>query len=156
MGQMAVLAVGGGEVMISACPGRSGDAGADVAAWLSWGPDLVVSMATQDEMAGVGAGDLALQLRDAGVAWVHCPVADYGVPDGQWETVAAAVGPVLARGGRVIVHCMAGCGRSGAAVLRLMIRAGEAPGAALLRLRAARPCAVETAAQEDWARQAEV
>ena len=46
--------------------------------------------------------------------------------------------------GRVLIHCMGGCGRSGMAALRLMIEAGEAPGAALERLRAVRPCAVET------------
>ncbi len=37
------------------------------------------------------------------------------------------------------------------ALLRLMVEAGEDPGAALSRLRAVRPCAVETAAQFDWA-----
>ena len=37
------------------------------------------------------------------------------------------------------------------AVLRLMIEAGEAPEVALPRLRAVRPCAVETEAQMTWA-----
>jgi hypothetical protein len=35
--------------------------------------------------------------------------------------------------------------------LRLMVEDGEAPDAALARLRAARPCAVETNAQMRWA-----
>ncbi len=39
------------------------------------------------------------------------------------------------------------------AVLRLMVEVGEAPEAALARLRAVRPCAVETEAQRDWAEQ---
>lgn len=37
------------------------------------------------------------------------------------------------------------------AVLRLMVEMDEAPEAALARLRAVRPCAVETVAQHDWA-----
>ena len=52
----------------------------------------------------------------------------------------------------MLVHCRGGCGRSGMAVLRLMVEAGEAPEEALARLRAVRPCAVETEAQMDWAR----
>jgi protein-tyrosine phosphatase len=46
---------------------------------------------------------------------------------------------------------MGGCGRSGTAALRLMVEAGENPKAALQRLRAVRPCAVETPEQFQWA-----
>jgi hypothetical protein len=46
---------------------------------------------------------------------------------------------------------MGGCGRSGTALLRLMVESGEDPIPALTRLRAARPCAVETPAQFAWA-----
>ncbi|MGB3280173.1 MAG: protein-tyrosine phosphatase family protein, partial [Pseudorhodobacter sp.] len=58
---------------------------------------------------------------------------------------------ILARGGRLMVHCRGGCGRTGMIALRLMVDTGEEPGAALARLRAVRPCAVETDAQEVWA-----
>ncbi len=148
---MAELAVGGGIVGIGPCPGRGGDFAADLAALLAWRPDLVLSMATMPEMARVGAGGLPVALAGAGVAWLHCPVADYGVPSAAWDDVAAGVRAVLGAGGRVHVHCMAGCGRSGAAVVRLMVMAGEEGAAALARLRAVRPCAVETAAQAEWA-----
>ncbi|MFX0541249.1 protein-tyrosine phosphatase family protein [Roseovarius sp. S4756] len=56
----------------------------------------------------------------------------------------------LRGGGRVLFHCPGGCGRSGMAALRLMIAAAEAPDAAQERLRARRPCAVETSAQMRW------
>lgn len=148
---MAVLEVGGGLIWIGPCSGRDGDFAGDLAALLAWGPDAVVSLATMAEMAQVGAAGLAGALAAKAVVWLHCPVADFGVPDAAWDAVSAQIAPVLAAGGRVHVHCMAGCGRSGAAVLRLMTDAGEAPDAALQRLRAARPCAVETAAQFDWA-----
>jgi protein-tyrosine phosphatase len=57
----------------------------------------------------------------------------------------------LRSGGRVLVHCFGGCGRSGMAALRLMVAAGEGPESALHRLRASRACAVETEAQRLWA-----
>ena len=148
---MAVLSVGGGAGMIAPCAGRGGDFAGNLAEWLAWRPDAVLSMATGEEMARVGAGGLGAALAAAGVEWLHCPVADYGVPDAGWDAVGAAVTARLAAGQRVLVHCMGGCGRSGAAVLRLMVDAGEAPEAALARLRAVRPCAVETEAQFAWA-----
>ena len=58
---------------------------------------------------------------------------------------------VLNDGGRVIVHCRGGCGRTGMAVLRLMVEAGEDGENALARLRTVRTCAVETIQQKEWA-----
>lgn len=148
---MAVLSVGGGEVRIAPCAGRGGDFTGDLADWLAWRPALVVSMTTAAEMERVGAGGLRAELAAAGVDWLHCPVADYGVPDAGWEGIAAKASHILIRGGRVLFHCIGGCGRSGAAVLRLMVDCGERPSAALSRLRAVRSCAVETEAQFKWA-----
>ena len=55
-------------------------------------------------------------------------------------------------GGRILIHCRGGCGRTGMIVLRVMIEFGEDPDKALKRLRKIRPCAVETKPQEIWAR----
>lgn len=107
----------------------------------AWAPDLVVSMCESHEMPdGLWEG---FPMR-------HVPVVDYGVPLGTtWDAVEADALVVLRKGGRVLIHCKGGCGRSGMAVLRLMEQAGERDG--LQRLRAVRPCAVETEAQLDWA-----
>lgn len=148
---MAVLKVGEGEVSIGPCAGRGGDFAGDLATLLAARPDLVLSLTEAAEMERVGAAGLPEALAAAGVVWRHVPVKDYGVPEAGWPDAEAAARDVLARGGRVHVHCMAGCGRSGAAVLRLMVASGEAPAAALARLRSVRPCAVETPAQYDWA-----
>lgn len=129
------LAVGGGTLAL--CPLPVGHLDAVQA----WRPDLIVSMCESHEMpAGLWTG---FALR-------HLPVVDYGVPVGDaWDAAEAEVLGLLRRGGRVLVHCKGGCGRSGMAVLRVMVQAGE--GEALARLRAIRPCAVETAAQMEWA-----
>lgn len=152
---IAKLAVGGGVLAICPMPGRGGTYGADLAVLRAFAPDLVLSMTPLDEMEALGAGGLGRDLEAEGIGWLHLPVGDYGVPEGAvaalWPEVAARVRQVLAGEGRVLVHCMGGCGRSGMAALRLMVEAGEAPDAALARLRAVRPCAVETQAQFDWA-----
>lgn len=148
------LPVGGGEIAISPIPGRTRHYHADWLRLLQWRPVLVISMTTQVELDRKGAGSLGADLSNEGIAWLHLPVADFGVPDQlDWDSVRAQVLAVLNRGDRVLVHCFGGCGRSGMMVLRLMIAAAEHPDAALARLRAVRPCAVETDAQMDWALQ---
>ncbi|NGM44861.1 protein phosphatase [Rhodobacter sp. SGA-6-6] len=152
---IASLPAGGGELALCPMPGRGGAYGADLREVLAWGPGLVLTMATAEELAAKGAGDLAEDLAAHGIRWRHLPVADFGLPEAAvasaWPAVAAEARAVLAGGGRVLVHCLGGCGRSGMAVLRLLVETGEAPQSALARLRAVRPCAVETEAQFLWA-----
>ena len=149
------LALGGGTLAIAPMPGRTRHYGTDRDALLGWRPSLVLSMTTQPELDRKGAGALGEDLAAAGIGWRHLPVADFGVPDAAveavWPGVEADALAALARGDRVLVHCFGGCGRSGMAALRLMIAAGEPPKTALARLRATRPCAVETDAQLFWA-----
>lgn len=145
----------GGRLAISPMPGRTRHYAADWQRLLDWAPDLVVSMTTQAELAVRGAGTLGDDLAQAGIAWRHMPVTDFGVPDSEiaavWPEFRAQAMGALAGGSKVLVHCMGGCGRSGMVVLRLMIAAGESPKDALIRLRKVRPCAVETDEQMAWA-----
>jgi protein-tyrosine phosphatase len=154
---IASLPVGGGTLALCPMPGRGGAYDADLRVVLGFGPGLVLSMTTAEEMSARSAARLGADLADHRVGWRHLPVADYGVPgadvDALWPGVVAETLAVLAGGGRVLVHCMGGCGRSGMVVLRLMLEAGEERQAALARLRAVRPCAVETDAQMGWAAQ---
>jgi protein-tyrosine phosphatase len=152
---LAEVAVGAGRAALCPMPGSAGGPVADLATILAWQPGLVLSLATADEMAARGAAGLGAALAAQGVAWRHMPVADFGVPGegfrAAWPDVEAEALALLARGGRVLAHCMGGCGRSGMVVLRLMVASGEPAAAALDRLRRARPCAVETPGQRDWA-----
>ena len=144
-----------GVAALGPIPGRTGAYEADVSALLRWAPDLVISMTGVHEMDRVGASEMSKELVLANVDWRHVPITDFGIPTANteetWASVQAQALDVLERGGRVFVHCYGGCGRSGMAILRLMVRAGEDPNSALARLRAARPCAVETDAQFAWA-----
>lgn len=147
------LKVSGGDLAISPMPGRTRHYSTDWERLVEWRPDLVLTMTTQAELDRKGAGSLGVDLNNLNIGWLHLPVVDFGVPEGlDWPRVRDEVLPVLSKGGRVLVHCFGGCGRSGMMALRLMIAAGEGPDAALARLRAVRPCAVETDAQMAWAR----
>ncbi|HEY9037947.1 MAG TPA: protein phosphatase [Roseovarius sp.] len=145
-----------GILAIAPLPGSGGDYDADLAHLKDWQPAMVVTMSTSAEMVAAGAGNLGRDVGFMGSRWVHVATPDFGVPDRDamqnWARAEPIALSALRGGGRVLIHCKGGCGRSGMAALRLMIAAGDAPEAALERLRALRPCAVETSAQMRWAR----
>ncbi len=149
------LTLGPGRIGICPLPGRWGDYAGDLAQIAAWRPDLVISLITANEFEVSEADGLPADLAAVGIAWRHLPVRDFRCPapgfETTWANLSSEARAVLARGGRVLVHCYGGCGRSGMALLRLMVEEGEAPDAALARLRAVRPCAVETPGQFAWA-----
>lgn len=144
-----------GTLGISAIPGLNGSYEDDLLAIHGWGAKVVFTMTTMDELEVVGAGQMAQHMDAMGIAWHHLPIADWGTPSAEiqtlWPTAARAAHEVLDAGGKVLAHCRGGCGRSGMAALRLLVERGESARAALVRLREARPCAVETDAQFIWA-----
>lgn len=154
---IAELEAGGGRLALCPMPGRDADYAGDLAAILRWAPApaLVLTMATGPELAAAGALRFSGDLAAREIGWRHLPVADFAADSAAlregWAAASAEARAHLAGGRSVLAHCLGGCGRSGMAVLRLMVEAGEAPEAALARLRVVRPCAVETAAQEVWA-----
>jgi protein-tyrosine phosphatase len=139
------IAVGGG--VLGLCPLPQAE---DVAALHDWRADLVLTLVEGAEALALSP-DLTAALTAAGIAQRCFPIVDYGVPAGGWSDVSVDLHAVLAKGGRIVVHCRGGCGRTGMIALRLMIEAGEVPEVALARLRAVRPCAVETEGQRIWA-----
>jgi protein tyrosine phosphatase (PTP) superfamily phosphohydrolase (DUF442 family) len=145
------LSAGGGLLGICPLPGRFRPYAQDLAAVLDWRPDAVLTMTTLPEMMPHGADRIGDDLRSRGIQWYHLPVPDFGTPPADVRHLWPDLLPLLSQGGRVLAHCFGGCGRSGMALLRLMVETGEAGPEALHRLRAVRACAVETQAQMDWA-----
>jgi protein-tyrosine phosphatase len=150
------LSLGAGALGLCALPGRGGAVDADLAQIIDFSPALVLSLAPAEELAADGVSDLRERLSEVGIGWRHFPIKDFDIPapeaEAQWNLIASEIHDTLDTGGRVVIHCKAGRGRTGAAALRLMIEAGEAPEEALVRLRTARPGSVETPEQERWAK----
>lgn len=149
------IAVGAGYVGLSPMPGYGGDYDGDIDTIAQWRPDVVISATTTPEMQHLGISSFGQDMRARSIKWVHLPVSDFGVPTSEiepaWQAASARVTETLAQGGRVLVHCRGGCGRSGMIVMRLMVEHKEPPDLALIRLRKIRTCAVETNDQRLWA-----
>nr|WP_325253664.1 protein phosphatase [Amylibacter sp.] len=144
-----------GTLAIAPIPGRGGRFESDLNTVLRWNPDLVLTMTTSEELRHAKAADLPARLQDAGTKWLHLPIPDFGAPDGEtaenWPSASQTARDILNNGGRVLAHCYGGQGRSGMAVMRIMVELGYSPADALTRIRAVRPRAVETVEQEKWA-----
>jgi atypical dual specificity phosphatase len=88
-------------------------------------------------------------LEEYGIAWLHLPVADFCVPDLEAaEEAVHFVTEEIRHGGRVVVHCHAGYGRTGTFLACCLVAEGYAPEKAIDLVRAARPGSLETNEQE--------
>lgn len=148
------LSVGNGILALSGLPGVGGNYASDIDHLREWKPGLVISLTTETEMIACNAAALGNDIQSGGSRWAHLPIDNFGAPPADtlafWPAARNAAIATLNGGGRVLVHCHGGCGRSGMIALRLMIEIGEAPQKAFTRLRAVRDCAIETEAQMLW------
>lgn len=101
---------------------------------------------------GLDLEALATACTERGIRWAHAALVDFGVPDaafeGVWERLGRELRDLLGEARGVALHCRAGLGRSGTIAARLLIELGLDPAEAVARVRAARPGAIETVAQE--------
>ncbi len=155
---------GGGVIGITFAPGKRQpdgltaahrrDLDADLDAVAAWNAAAVVTLVEPHELEQLGIAALGAEVRRRHMEWHHWPIQDYGVPDAafmaSWPARSAALRRLLARGGRVLVHCKGGLGRSGTVVARLLVESGVDVSDAIRAVRAARPGAIETGPQERW------
>lgn len=151
-----------GSVGVTLCPGKwqavsvSGtwqrDLVTDIDALRSWGAAAVVTLMPQDELQAVQADGIGAACEARGMEWHHLPIQDVDVPDAAFETAWLYAGLRLRahlRAGRnVLLHCRGGLGRSGTIAARLLVELGWDAQQAIRAVRAQRPGAIETRAQE--------
>jgi len=167
----------GGAIGITGCPGRnrswsiSGQVvrdprvardlmvasglDADLRAIRDWGAEILLSLIEEHEYFKAGVADMDGRMPK-GLRHIRMPIPDCSIPDEAWERRWASGGKVirtvLARGGKICVHCMGGLGRSGMIAARLLVEFGVEPGTAIRLVRMARPGAIETREQEAYVR----
>jgi len=152
-----------GTIGITLCPGKvqpgavSGswerDLAIDIQAVKSWGATAWLNLLTTTEMLDLKVGNLEVVVKGSGIRYYCIPIEDGGIPDvtfeKSWKAAGVQLREELLRGGKILIHCKGGLGRSGMIAARLIVEldAGT-PEEAIRRVRVSRPRAIETRAQE--------
>jgi protein-tyrosine phosphatase len=138
-------------IALTECPGRSKDYTEAITRIIAWQPDLVVTLVEESEIAQ-GTARLRATLGKNGISWQHFPIRNYDIPapDAPWNDLSQLIHSTIDGGGAVLIHCWGGLGRSGMVAAKLLVERGVHVTAAIETVRAARPGAIETEAQERW------
>lgn len=154
----------GGRIGMTACPGRWRLFGAvgiegnglerDLATIRAWGATALISLVEQDELEFLGIATIGKQAQHVALDWYHLPIADFRAPgpafEQSWDECGQIILARLLQGGRIMIHCLAGLGRTGTIAARILIELGSAPRAAIAHVREARPGAIQNPEQERY------
>lgn len=153
---------GGGDIGMTLCPGKRAqglyggtwarDLRTDLNAIAAWQPLALISLMEQLEFDLLEVGDFPDLVAEQIFQWLSVPIPDMQIPgaefERQWLGLAPGLHSALRHGGRVVLHCRGGLGRTGLVAARLLIDAGLRPPTAIRRVREARIGAIETYLQE--------
>lgn len=162
----------GGLIGMTICPGKDEYAGLrysagqwkrdmdlDLQVVRDWQAQALVTLIENFEFELLSVPELPEKAREFGIRWLHLPIVDVWVPDKafeeEWERAGEELRRILRDGGRIVLQCRGGLGRTGLVAARLLIEFGMAPQEAIRRVRAARPGAIQTREQEEYVRRCE-
>jgi protein-tyrosine phosphatase len=157
---------GRGSIGITFAPGKhdrhaiggpwARDLAKDLDAIEAWNAKAVVTLIETHEFRLLAIPDLGAEVQRRGMEWLHLPIRDVSTPgpefEEQWPAHSKRLRGRLDAGENIVVHCRGGLGRAGMISARLLVESGVEPEAAITRVRAARPGAIETRPQEEWVR----
>ena len=144
-----------GALIFTPCPGsKDTSVAAALDTLQAAGAEAVITLMPAEELARNAASELPQLCAERGLEWFHLPVADEQVPladfDQAWARSAARINDLLAAGKSLAIHCKGGSGRTGLIAARILIEQGVPRQAAIARVQALRPKAIQHPAHAGW------
>jgi protein-tyrosine phosphatase len=117
---------GAAALILTPCPGTKETGLAESVAQLkAQGAVAIVTALEHDEMARAGVAALPQEAKKAGLAWFYQPIEDDEAPgaefDARWAEMSPQLHRMLKEGGKVVLHCMGGSGRTGMLAAHLLL-----------------------------------
>ena len=126
----------------------------DIRRAVRWGAFAVVSLVSTEELKLFRAPDLGARVKAAGMHWIHCPISDMRAPGKEffevWDSVWGNIYRKLRKGGKIVLHCAAGRGRTGTVAALILVSMGVNSKEAIRQVRTVRPGAIESKEQEQY------
>ena len=153
-----------GTIGLTLCPGKKGPSSLGEYVWDRdlvidthaiglWKPDIWLNLMEPEELNRWGGQALPSAARSM-ARYFNLPIRDTREPGKRFASGWVEAGPVihacLRAGGKVLVHCRGGLGRTGTIAAQLLVEFGQPPESAIVAVRRARKGAIENLRQENY------
>lgn len=154
----------GGIIGMTLCPGKkiesmfSGvwerDLDIDLQTIRKWDAKAIVNLMEDHEYELLHIPDYLEKVKSYPMGFYHLPITDVNPPDERFAQRWVSVGPklrqILLDGGKILIHCRGGLGRTGTVAAQLLVELGMPHEEAIKAVRNARPGAIENSKQESY------
>ncbi len=119
----------GAALILTPCPGTKGeDLKTSLERLKVQGAEAIVTALQNSEMEQAAVTELPVIAEQLGLKWYHQPIEDDHAPDEEfaecWKITGPKVHKVLQSGGKVVLHCMGGAGRTGLLAAHILLELG--------------------------------
>ena len=142
-------------LLLTPCPGTKGtELKASLEQLKALGAEAIVTALNTEEMEKAGVAALSSLAQELGMLWFHQPIEDDCAPGNdfaqRWQTISPKVQAILDNGGKVVLHCMGGSGRTGLLAAHLLLERGWKLDTIKSEVKALRPGAFSKQVQIDY------
>jgi len=155
---------GAGIIGMTLCPGKkinsaqSGpwnrDLDMDLKAIQAWGARALVNLMEEHEYELLRVPDYVEKVNSFPMEFYHLPITDVHPPDQRffdlWKSAGPKLRQILLDGGKILIHCRGGLGRTGTVAAQLLVELGMPHEKAIKAVRDARYGTIETRDQERY------
>jgi protein-tyrosine phosphatase len=144
-----------GALVLTPCPGTKGvELQASLEQLKQQGVEAIVTALDDTELATKDVSALGELTQQLGMKWFQIEIEDDCAPNedfaAKWQQASPELHAILARGGKVAMHCMGGSGRTGLFVAHLLLEKDWALEDIVREVQALRPGAFTKPVQVEY------